>query len=117
MLCIHYNENHSYFPFSTSYIPVSIYYHVSIKEIVYPNCCIIFYLYRTDSVAEKLLADWLAFNLYTTLKDQIGSTLYTLYRAIKSHLENAPIDVLTGEATNSLSEDKLLKMNIQFEVS
>jgi plexin A len=66
-------------------------------------------LRRTDSVAEKMLTNWLCFLLYLHVVEHIGEPLYVLFRAIKSQLEKGPIDVVTGEARQSLSEEKLLR--------
>ncbi|XP_064399093.1 plexin-A1-like isoform X2 [Halichondria panicea] len=66
-------------------------------------------LRRTESVAEKMLANWLAFLLYPYLLEHVGEKLFILFRAIKSQLEKGPVDIITGEAKNSLSEEKLLR--------
>ena len=92
-------------------------------------------LRRTESVAEKMLANWLAFLLYpyllvsaergggaytqsstrgraytqSSIQEHVGEKLFILFRAIKSQLEKGPVDIITGEAKNSLSEEKLLR--------
>eukprot|EP00800_Vazella_pourtalesii_P019879 TRINITY_DN6911_c0_g1_i8.p1 TRINITY_DN6911_c0_g1~~TRINITY_DN6911_c0_g1_i8.p1 ORF type:complete len:482 (+),score=104.98 TRINITY_DN6911_c0_g1_i8:105-1550(+) len=72
-------------------------------------------LRRTDSVGEKLLTNWLAVCLYGYIKEHVGTPLYRLSRALKMQLEKGPIDVVTGEARYSLSEEKLLRHVIQEE--
>ena len=39
-----------------------------------------------------------------------------MFRAIKSQLEKGPVDVVTGEARNSLSEEKLLRQHLDVNV-
>ncbi|KAL5475125.1 hypothetical protein EMCRGX_G027184 [Ephydatia muelleri] len=73
-------------------------------------------LRRTESVAEKLLANWLCFLLYPYVHEHAGEPLFILFRAIKSQLEKAPVDVITGEARNSLSEEKLLRQHLDVNV-
>lgn len=43
------------------------------------------------------------------LQEHVGDKLFILFRAIKSQLEKGPVDIITGEAKNSLSEEKLLR--------
>ncbi|XP_052780428.1 plexin-A1-like isoform X2 [Mya arenaria] len=64
-------------------------------------------LLRSDSVAEKLLAHWLSICLYHYLKEQTGSVLFILYKAIKIQAEKGPVDYITSCAKYTLSEDKL----------
>ena len=95
-------------------------------------------LRRTESVAEKLLANWLCFLLYHHVKvcyeathtnsfpyidntcslsqEHAGEPLFILFRAIKSQLEKGPVDAITGEARNSLSEEKLLRQHLDVNV-
>eukprot|EP00731_Ephydatia_muelleri_P021671 Em0014g262a len=73
-------------------------------------------LRRTESVAEKLLSNWLCFLLYPHIKEHVGEPLFILFRAIKSQLEKGPVDVITGEARNSLSEEKLLRQHLDVNV-
>eukprot|EP00731_Ephydatia_muelleri_P001990 Em0001g1990a len=73
-------------------------------------------LRRTESVAEKLLGNWLCFLLFPFILDHIGEPLFTLFRAIKNQLEKGPVDAITGEARNSLSEDKLLRLQLDVNV-
>ena len=39
-----------------------------------------------------------------------------LYRAIKQQVDKGPVDVFTGEAKYSLSEDKLIRQQIDYKV-
>jgi plexin A len=39
-----------------------------------------------------------------------------LFMAIKGQVEKGPVDECTGEARYSLSEDKLLRQTIEYEV-
>ncbi|KAI6654203.1 Plexin-A4-like isoform X2 [Oopsacas minuta] len=71
-------------------------------------------LRRTESVTEKLLADWLAFNLFSHLQGPPSIALYKMFLGIKGHLEAGPVDVLSGRAANSLSEEKLMRQNVPF---
>ncbi|KAF7693502.1 hypothetical protein HF521_008818 [Silurus meridionalis] len=57
-------------------------------------------LRRTESVAEKMLTNWFAFLLHKFLKQQ---------------MEKGPIDAVTGEARYSLSEDKLIRQQIDYK--
>ena len=40
-----------------------------------------------------------------------------LYKAIRLQVEKGPIDAITNEARYSLSEDKLLRQSIEYNVS
>ena len=46
----------------------------------------------------------------------MGEPLFILFRAIKSQLEKGPVDVVCGEAKNSLSEEKLLRQHMEVKV-
>ncbi|ESO91422.1 hypothetical protein LOTGIDRAFT_105554 [Lottia gigantea] len=73
-------------------------------------------LRRTESVVEKMLTNWLSLCLYKYLKDQAGSPLFILFKAIKLQAEKGPVDVFTGDARYSLSEDRLLREKIEPKV-
>jgi plexin A len=73
-------------------------------------------LRRTETVAEKMLANWLCFLLFPYLLEHAGEPLFILFRAIKSQLEKGPVDVITGEARHSLSEEKLLRQKYECQV-
>ncbi|XP_062451143.1 plexin-A2 isoform X1 [Rhea pennata] len=72
-------------------------------------------LRRTESVAEKMLTNWFAFLLHKFLKECAGEPLFMLYCAIKQQMEKGPIDSITGEARYSLSEDKLIRQQIEYK--
>lgn len=44
-----------------------------------------------------------------------GEPLFMLYCAIKQQMEKGPIDSITGEARYSLSEDKLIRQQIDYK--
>ncbi|CAL8386528.1 unnamed protein product [Gadus morhua 'NCC'] len=70
---------------------------------------------RTESVAEKMLTNWFTFLLYKFLKECAGEPLFSLFCAIKQQMEKGPIDSITGEARYSLSEDKLIRQQIDYK--
>jgi len=72
-------------------------------------------LRRTESVAEKMLTNWLAFCMYNFLKNDAGEPLFMLFKAVKQQTEKGPVDAVTGEARYSLSEDKLLRQAVEFK--
>ena len=49
-------------------------------------------------------------------QEHVGQPLYLLFRAVKNQLEKGPIDVITGEARYSLSEQKLIRQKMDVEV-
>ena len=55
--------------------------------------------------------------LFLCAQDHAGAPLFILFKAVKRQLEKGPIDVITGEARNSLSEEKLLRQALDFKVS
>lgn len=73
-------------------------------------------LRRTESVAEKMLSSWFTFLLYKFLKECAGEPLYMLYFAIKHQVEKGPVDEITSEARYSLSEEKLIRQQIEYKV-
>uniref|UniRef100_A0A4W5KKD7 Plexin A3 n=1 Tax=Hucho hucho TaxID=62062 RepID=A0A4W5KKD7_9TELE len=72
-------------------------------------------LRRTESVAEKMLTNWFTFLLQRFLKECAGEPLFMLFCAIKQQMEKGPIDAITGEARYSLSEDKLIRQQIDYK--
>ncbi|CAB1336004.1 unnamed protein product [Coregonus sp. 'balchen'] len=62
-------------------------------------------LKQTESVAEKMLTNW----------SVLGEPLFMLFCAIKQQMEKGPIDAITGEARYSLSEDKLIRQQIDYK--
>ena len=49
-------------------------------------------------------------------QEHVGEPLFILYRAIKSQLEKGPVDVVSGDARHSLSEEKLLRQHHDVKV-
>ena len=73
-------------------------------------------LRRTESVAEKMLSSWFTFLLYKFLHECAGEPLYMLYRAIKHQIDKGPVDMVSHEARYSLSEEKLIRSQIEYHV-
>jgi len=71
-------------------------------------------LRRTESVAEKMLTNWFTFLLYKFLRECAGEPLFMLYQAIKQQTCKGPVDYQTSEARYSLSEDKLIRQQIDY---
>uniref|UniRef100_H2YK51 Uncharacterized protein n=1 Tax=Ciona savignyi TaxID=51511 RepID=H2YK51_CIOSA len=70
-------------------------------------------LRRTESVAEKMLTHWFSILLYRFVVECAGEPLFMLCRAIRQQVDKGPIDSYTGEARYSLSEDKLLRQDVE----
>ncbi|KAJ8360387.1 hypothetical protein SKAU_G00169120 [Synaphobranchus kaupii] len=81
-------------------------------EVKFYNCSV---HQLTESVAEKMLTNWFTFLLHKFLKECVGEPLFMLYCAIKQQMEKGPIDSITGEARYSLSEDKLIRQQIDYK--
>jgi plexin A len=73
-------------------------------------------LRRTESVVEKMLANWFGILLHGYLKDCVGEPMYMLYLAVKHQVDRGPVDALTGDAKYSLSEDKLIRQQTDCRV-
>ncbi|XP_048252946.1 plexin-A2-like isoform X3 [Haliotis rufescens] len=73
-------------------------------------------LRRNESVAEKMLTNWFSFLLYKFLKECAGEPLFMLYQAIKQQVSKGPVDSVTSEARYSLSEDKLIRQQINYKI-
>ena len=50
------------------------------------------------------------------MKECAGEPLYMLFRAIKQQIDKGPVDAYTSEAKYSLSEDKLIRQQIDYKV-
>lgn len=70
-------------------------------------------LRRTESVVEKMLTNYMALCMYDYLKDYAGSSLFLLFKAIKHQIEKGLVDVVTNDARYSLSEERLLREQIE----
>ncbi|GAB1302898.1 Plexin-A4 [Apodemus speciosus] len=71
---------------------------------------------------KQLLADLIEKNLESKNHPKLllrrecaGEPLFLLYCAIKQQMEKGPIDAITGEARYSLSEDKLIRQQIDYK--
>lgn len=69
-------------------------------------------LRRTESVVEKMLTNWMALCMYSYLKEYTGSSLFLLFKAIKHQIEKGLVDAVTHDARYSLSEERLLREQI-----
>ena len=65
-------------------------------------------------MVEKLFQLWLAICLHPYLVGPSGPgrSLYLLYKAIKYQTEKGPVDCVTGDARYSLSEQNLLREQV-----
>jgi len=54
-------------------------------------------------------------SFYFLVKECAGEPLFSLFCAIKQQMEKGPIDSITGEARYSLSEDKLIRQQIDYK--
>lgn len=73
-------------------------------------------LRRTESVVEKMLTNYMAICMYNYLREYSGSSLFLLFKAIKHQVEKGLVDAITHEARYSLSEDRLLREQIDTNV-
>lgn len=73
-------------------------------------------LRRTESVVEKMLTNWMALCMYHYLKEYAGSSLFLLFKAIKHQIEKGLVDAITHDARYSLSEERLLRENVEHSV-
>merc|ERR1719495_2490666 len=71
-------------------------------------------LRRPESVAEKMLSAWFTFLLYKFLHECAGEPLFMLYQAIKHQVDKGPVDYITHEARYSLSEEKLIRQQVEY---
>ncbi|XP_037677178.1 plexin-B3 isoform X3 [Choloepus didactylus] len=71
-------------------------------------------LRRTETMAEKLLTNWLAICLYAFLREVAGEPLYMLFRAIKYQVDKGPVDAVTGKAKRTLNDSHLLREDVDF---
>jgi plexin A len=77
-------------------------------------------LRRTESVVEKMPSNWMAVSLYHYPKDRAGQSIFVLFKTIKYQVEKKyPVDSLTHDTCYSLSEERLLReqINHSFVVS
>ncbi len=62
-----------------------------------------------------MLSNWFTFLQFKFLKECAGEPLFMLYRAIKGQVDKGPVDALTSEAKYSLSEDKLIRQQLDYK--
>ncbi|XP_074872707.1 plexin-B3 isoform X2 [Carettochelys insculpta] len=72
-------------------------------------------LRRTETMAEKLLNNWMYICMYSYLREVAGEPLYMLFRAIKSQVDKGPVDAVTGQAKRTLSDGHLLREDVPFQ--
>ncbi|XP_078728582.1 plexin-D1 [Lampetra fluviatilis] len=70
-------------------------------------------LRRTESVVEKMLTNWMSICMYGFLRDRVGEPFFLLLTAIRQQISKGPVDAVTGRAKYTLSEDWLLRENIE----
>lgn len=58
---------------------------------------------------------FLLLSIQISLQECAGEPLFSLFCAIKQQMEKGPIDSITGEARYSLSEDKLIRQQIDYK--
>lgn len=73
-------------------------------------------LRRTESVVEKMLTNYMAICMYNYLREYSGSSLFLLYKAVKHQVEKGLVDAITHDARYSLSEDRLLREQVDTNV-
>lgn len=70
-------------------------------------------------MASKFSSSLQTFSLFLSLQisfqECAGEPLFSLFCAIKQQMEKGPIDSITGEARYSLSEDKLIRQQIDYK--
>ncbi|XP_038054424.1 plexin-A2-like [Patiria miniata] len=71
---------------------------------------------RNESVAEKMVSNWLSFLLYNFIREKAGEPLFKLFYGIKQQMEKGPVDAITGEARYGLSEVKVIRQQINYTV-
>uniref|UniRef100_A0A1I8IEX8 Plexin_cytopl domain-containing protein n=1 Tax=Macrostomum lignano TaxID=282301 RepID=A0A1I8IEX8_9PLAT len=70
---------------------------------------------RCDSVAERLLPNWLAFLMYEHLSSRVAGPLHRLYWSMHQQISKGPVDQVTGDSKYTINEQKLLKKEIPFK--
>ena len=68
-----------------------------------------------SSPGRAALHPWVDFTTGLFVQECAGEPLFMLYCAIKQQMEKGPIDAITGEARYSLSEDKLIRQQIEYK--
>ncbi|KAH9425398.1 hypothetical protein DERP_006006 [Dermatophagoides pteronyssinus] len=68
-----------------------------------------------DSIVEKMLIDWLSICLYKYAREISSGPLFLLFSAIKHQIDKGPVDFVTGNSRYTLSEEKLLREQIDYK--
>ncbi|CBY18543.1 unnamed protein product [Oikopleura dioica] len=68
----------------------------------------------SNAVVERLLGHWMHLTLYDFLNSDTGKSLWVLLRAIKQQGWKGPVDAVKGHAQFTLTENRLLKEDIEF---
>lgn len=63
-----------------------------------------------------MLVNWMALCMHKYIKEEAGQALFLLNCAIKHQIEKGPVDAITCESRYSLSEDKLLREQIDYSI-
>lgn len=71
-------------------------------------------LRRSESVVEKMMSNWIALSMFDYLHGPVGNSLFLLFQALKHQVEKGPVDYLTHEARYSLSEECLLRQQVDY---
>nr|XP_046918711.1 plexin-B-like [Dermatophagoides farinae] len=68
-----------------------------------------------ETIVEKMLIDWLSICLYKYAREVSSGPLFLLFSAIKHQIDKGPVDFVTGNSRYSLSEEKLLREQIDYK--
>ncbi|KAM9467496.1 plexin-B2a isoform 1-T2 [Clarias gariepinus] len=71
-------------------------------------------LRRSETVVERMLANWMSICLYQFLKDSAGEPLYKLFKAIKHQVEKGPVDAKLKRAKYTLNDTGLLGDDVEY---
>ncbi|KAJ8269236.1 hypothetical protein COCON_G00118430 [Conger conger] len=83
-------------------------------------------LWRTESIVEKLLTNWMSICLYSYLQESVGQNLFLLVSALNQQISKGPVDSVTEKALYTLNEDwplwqaqdfSALKLSVSLEVA
>ncbi|XP_063727006.1 plexin-A4-like isoform X4 [Symsagittifera roscoffensis] len=70
---------------------------------------------RAESMAEKLVFNWLVFTMYSEIKgENISRALYDLYSVVKTITEKGPVDQVTGRCFFTLNLDNVLAKSLEY---
>src|SRR5207248_9307033 len=63
-----------------------------------------------------MLSNWLAVCMYQHIADTSARPMFLLLKALKQQIEKGPIDAVTHDARYSLSEERLLREQINYNI-